>query len=83
MSLITHIDGVPLFTTIAEAVLWGSQYGLTGHHTHTVLGQTGYMGGTDHATITSAMQGGVVSNITTQQISNTSTGSVGGGGGGY
>ena len=49
MSLITHIDGVPLFTTIAEAVLWGSQYGLTGHHTHTVLGQTGYMGGTDHA----------------------------------
>jgi hypothetical protein len=41
------------------------------------------MGGTDHATITNAMQGGVVSNITTQQISNTSTGSVGGGGGGY
>jgi len=93
MSLITHIDGVPLFTTVAEAELWGSQYGLSGTHTHNVLGQVGYMGGTDHATITSAMQGGTVNNITTQQIRNTSnissmnvssgsTGSVGGGGGG-
>ena len=95
MSLITHIDGVPLFTTIAEAELWGSQYGLSGTHTHSVLGQVGYMGGTDHATITSAMQGGTVNNITTQQIRNTSnispmsvsggssSGSSGGGGGGY
>ena len=87
MSLITHIDGVPLFTTIAEAELWGSQYGLSGTHTHNVLGQVGYMGGTDHATITSAMQGGTVNNITTQQIVNTSnlssSNSSGGGGGGY
>ena len=87
MSLITHIDGVPLFTTIAEAELWGSQYGLSGTHTHNVLGQIGYMGGTDHATITSAMQGGTVNNITTQQIVNTSnlssSNSSGGGGGGY
>jgi len=79
MSLITHIDGVPLFTTVAEAQLWGSQYGLSGFHTHNVLGQVGYMGGTDHATITNAMQGGVVSNITTQQITNTSSS----GGSGY
>ena len=87
MSLITHIDGVPLFTTVAEAELWGSQYGLSGTHTHNVLGQIGYMGGTDHATITSAMQGGTVNNITTQQIVNTSnlssSNSSGGGGGGY
>ena len=85
MSLITHIDGVPLFTTIAEAELWGSQYGLTGFHTHTVLGQVGYMGGTDHATITSAMQGGPVNTITTQQIvrpSNISSMGVSSGGGG-
>jgi len=87
MSLITHIDGVPLFTTIAEAELWGSQYGLSGTHTHNVLGQVGYMGGTDHAAITGAMQGGTVNNITTQQIVNTSnlssSNSSGGGGGGY
>ena len=84
MSLITHIDGIPLFTTIAEAEVWGSQYGLSGTHTHNVLGQVGYMGGTNHAAITSAMQGGTVNNITTQQIINTSNiSSSGGGGGGY
>ena len=81
MSLITHIDGIPLFTTIAEAELWGSQYNLSGYHTHNVLGQTGYLGGTNHATITNAVQGGVVNNITTQQITNTSRTSSSGGGG--
>jgi len=45
MSLITHIDKVPLFTTIEEAEIWGSQYGLSGYHEHTVLGQSGFMGG--------------------------------------
>ena len=27
MSFVTNIDGVPVYTTIAEAELWGSQYG--------------------------------------------------------
>ena len=39
MSFVTNIDGVPVYTTIAEAELWGSQYGLTGHHTHVINGQ--------------------------------------------
>ena len=39
MSLIGNIDNIPLFTSIAEAELWGSQYGITGYHTHTLLGQ--------------------------------------------
>ena len=62
MSLIGNIDNIPLFTTIAEAELWGSQYGITGHHTHVLLGQLGYMAGTTHADITSANLN-VVSNV--------------------
>ena len=43
MSLIGNIDNIPVFTSIAEAELWGSQYNITGHHTHTILGVTGYI----------------------------------------
>ena len=80
MSLIAHIDTVPLFTTVEEAEAWGSQYDLTGYHEHTVLGQTGYMGGLTHSEIVTAMIGGVSSPTT--NISTTSSTS-GGGGGGY
>ena len=91
MSLITHIDGIPLFTTIAEAEVWGSQYGLSGTHTHNVLGQVGYMGGTNHADIVAAMRGGVVNpinpaqlrSVTNQSLPNQNTNNSGGGGGGY
>ena len=60
MSLITHIDGVPLYTTLADAELWASQYNLLGYHTHNVLGIVGYMGGASHEDITTAMQLGVI-----------------------
>jgi len=60
MSLITHIDGIPLYTTLAEAELWASQYNLPGYHTHNVLGTVGYMGGASHEDITTAMQLGVI-----------------------
>jgi len=83
MSLITSIDGVPLYTTIAEAMLWGSQYDLTGYHQHSVLGQTGYMGGSSHAQIVQAMVGGTTNSITPTQIRTTSSSSPSGGGGGY
>ena len=91
MSLITQIDGVPLYTTSAEAVLWARQYGLIGYHTHVVLGQVGYMGGTNHADIVAAMRGGVVNpinpaqlrSVTNQSLPNQNTNNSGGGGGGY
>ena len=96
MSLIGNIDNIPLFTTIAEAELWGSQYNITGHHTHTILGVTGYMAGTTHADITSANLTVVVNPITPQQLMNAtgssssttpvaqqSSSSSGSGGGGY
>ena len=74
MSLITHIDKVPLFTTIAEAELWAVQYGLTGYHEHEVLGQTGYMGGKDHIEIQIAMIGGVVNIVSAQQMKSAAAG---------
>ena len=91
MSLIGNIDNIPLFTTIREAELWGQQYGLTGYHTHTLLGQLGYMGGTNHAEITQAVAVGVQAPLSPNQvraatqasITTTTTTSSGGGGGGY
>tara|TARA_R100000458_G_C8084754_1_gene117973 strand:- start:249 stop:500 length:252 start_codon:yes stop_codon:yes gene_type:complete len=52
MSVLTTIDGVPLFSSISEAVNWASQRGLSGYHTHMYQGQTGYMGGSTHNTVT-------------------------------
>ena len=93
MSLIGNIDNIPVFTRIAEAELWGSQYNITGHHTHTILGVTGYMAGTTHADITSANLTVVVNPITPQQLmqatgssstpSSTTTTSSGSSSGGY
>jgi len=74
MSLITHIDKVPLFTTIAEAELWAEQYGLTGYHEHEVLGQLGYMGGNNHIEIQIAMIGGVVNIVSAQQMKTAAAG---------
>ena len=68
MSLIGNIDNIPVFTSVAEAELWGSQYNISGHHTHTILGVTGYMAGTTHADITAADLTVVVNPITPQQL---------------
>jgi len=54
MSLIGNIDGIPLFTSQQEAELWGSQYNIKGFHTHTLLGQLGYMAGNSHVDIQNA-----------------------------
>ena len=82
MSLITHIDKVPLFTTISEAELWAMQYGLTGYHEHEVLGQLGYMGGNNHVEIQIAMLGGIVNIVSAQQIKTAAAGVTSTGGGG-
>jgi hypothetical protein len=73
MSLITHIDRVPLYSTIEEAVLWGRQYNLTGYHVHNILGQVGYMGGNNHQQIVQAMKRGVVNVLQPQQIRTVTT----------
>ena len=48
MSVIGNISGVPLFTTIQEALAWAQARGLSGYHRHTLAGVQGYMGGVNH-----------------------------------
>ena len=68
MSLLTLIDQVPLYTTIEEALIWGTQYNITGYHTHVYNGVTGYMPGENHEQITSALAGGIINFLTPQQL---------------
>lgn len=79
MSIIGSIAGVPLFTTVQEALTWASNNGLSGYHVHNLNGQQGYMGGANHQQAT-----GMPLN-TNAPPTNTSSGSSGntGGGGGY
>ena len=74
--ILTSIDGIPLYSTIQEAVQWASSRGLTGYHTHVYQGQTGYMGGYNHNNATSSS-----TSITTRTmaIASRASGSSGGG----
>ena len=56
MSILTTINGIPLYSTSREADEWAKSKGITGIHTHTYRGQTGYMGGLDHATARNPQQ---------------------------
>jgi hypothetical protein len=48
MAILTTIGGVPLFTTLQEALAWARSRGLNGYHIHNWQGQRGYMGGATH-----------------------------------
>jgi len=74
MSVLTSIAGIPLYSTIGEAVAWARANGLSGYHTHGWQGQTGYMGGANHA---AATQGSTATRSTPRRT--TSSGSGGGG----
>ena len=53
MPILTYIDGIPLYTTKAEAISWGASKNpkVLGYHTHTTnSGVTGYMAGYIHST---------------------------------
>ena len=82
MSLITNIAGVPLFSTVQEALNWATANGLNGYHIHNWQGQTGYMGGANHLQAT-----GMPLNSNAPSTSSNSMGGSGGsssgGGGGY
>ena len=95
MAVLTTISGIPLFTTIQEAIEWAASVGLTGYHTHQYQGMTGYMGGSNH---NNAITGNINATIPTTQQPQQPTplpqttmgssvggsgGSSGGGGGGY
>ena len=56
MAILTTINGIPLFSTIKEALVWASKNSLSGYHTHRYIVRKvlrlGYMGGTTHARAT-------------------------------
>ena len=72
MSVIGSIAGVPLFSTVQEALAWAMAKGLTGYHTHDLQGEMGYMGGANHQQATGTP--------TNTNIPSGSSGSSGGGG---
>ena len=78
MAVLTMIGGVPLYSTVAEALAYAAANGLSGYHTHVYQGQVGYMGGSTHGAAATPSSGFSNNN-------NTSSGttSSGGGGGGY
>jgi hypothetical protein len=49
MAIIGNIDGLPIYDSKEEALVWGKHNGLTGYHTHNMNGKVGYMGGDDHS----------------------------------
>jgi hypothetical protein len=70
MAILTTIAGIPLFSTIEEALAWARANGLSGYHVHNWQGQQGYMGGANHQQATGMPL-------------NTNAPSSGGGGSGY
>ena len=80
MSVIGNIAGVPLFTTVQEALAWAAANGLSGYHMHNLNGQQGYMGGMNHQQA-SGMP--LNTNAPTSTSSTPTSGSSGSSGGGY
>jgi len=68
MSLLTTIDGVPLYDTMREALLWGKQYGITGYHIHYYNRVRGYMSGVSHSEITQKISTGIVNPLTSKEL---------------
>ena len=88
--ILTNIDGVPLYSTLQEALQWAAANGLQGYHTHTYQGSLGYMGGATHSSATIASSSTttstqpISSGSTTMNTPSSSPSSGGGGsGGGY
>ena len=84
MALLTSIDGVPVYSTVAEALAYAAANNLVGYHTHTVLnGQTGYMGGAPHAPAATPSSGFNPNNQTNTPPATSSSGTSGAGGASY
>ena len=80
MSVIGHIAGVPLFTTVQEALAWASANGLSGYHVHNLNGQQGYMGGINHQQASGMSLNTNAPTSTSSTPTGGSSGSSGGGG---
>ena len=81
MSIIGNIAGVPLFSTVQEAVAWAAANGLRGYHTHNLQGQVGYMGGANHQQATGMPLNTNAPTTTVRSSRSSSSGSSSSGGG--
>ena len=79
MPVITTISGIPLFSTRREALAWAAANGLTGYHTHTYQGKTGFMGGATHSQATTPTVVTTTTNTTTPTVTSTPSTNSGGG----
>jgi len=78
--ILTIIDGVPLFSSLEEALQWGADRGLIGSHTHTFNGQVGYMGGATHNNATTQFSSSVIITPRTSSVRVSSGGGTSSGG---
>ena len=60
------IDGIPLYTTKREALVWAVSKGIRGYHEHFAKNKVGYMGGYSHAEIRNVL-GNNINNRTTSK----------------
>ena len=67
MSYLGKIDNMPLYSTVAEVLLYGKQYNITTYHTHYLNGQLGYMAGT-HDTLQSIVDQGIQVFLTPEEL---------------
>ncbi len=68
MSLLTLINNIPLYSTVEEALIWGTQYNIEGYHTHTYNSILGYMPGETHEEIIAKVSEGIQTFLTPQQL---------------
>ena len=67
MSYLGKIDNMPLYSTVAEVLLYGKQYNITTYHTHYLNGQLGYMAGT-HDALQSIVDQGIQVFLTPEEL---------------
>ena len=65
MAIIGNIDGLPVYDSKEEALVWAKRNGLAGYHTHTLSGKLGYMGGDDHSKAVQASSNTTTTTTTT------------------
>ena len=74
MSLITTINGIPLFSTLTEALAWARSNNLTGYHTHAYQNKIGYMGGATHAIAVASLAAPRIQSTPSTQTTSSSSG---------
>ncbi len=67
----TMLNGIPLYTTKREALVWAKSKGIKGYHKHVVKSRVGYMGGYNHAEIRAVLGNQVNNRATTTNRSRT------------